>query len=255
MKLFHKVLLVTAVSFSALSVAAHADEIIKVGIENDYKPFSYVDSNNKLQGFDVDIANALCVKMHAKCVFVQQDWDGMIPGLIARKYDAIISSMTVTPERQQKVAFTNRYYSATLAVAVAKDSDIKSTSPQDMKGKVIGEQTASVQAEYAENVYAKAGADVKYYSAQSDVNNELAIGRIDATVHDIYPLLEWLNTAGKDCCKLLGKVGKRDDIAIALRKEDNPLRERFNQAISDIRADGTYNKIAKKYFGNVDIYN
>lgn len=235
-------------------VGAAQAELLRIATEGAYPPFNYVDSNNELHGFDVDIAKALCARMQVECTLVAQDWDGIIPGLMARKYDAVVASMVVTEERQKKISFTDRYYRTRLAVAVPHDSSLADTQPATLDGKVVGAQSSSTQSIYAEDVYGAAGAEVKLYPTQDDANSDLANGRLDAVVNDKFPLLDWLAKSGKDCCKLLGDIpGSDDEVAIAVRQDDQALRERLNQALADIRADGTYQQIVSRYFA-FDIY-
>ena len=234
--------------------SAQAKKEIVIATEGAYPPFNFVDSSNKLQGFDIDIANALCEKMQVKCTIVAQDWDGIIPALLAKKYDAIVASMTITDERKKQVDFTDRYYRTPLSVAVPKDSDIKELSPAAFKGKTVGAQSSTTQAIHAEDVYGKAGAEAKLYPTQDEANADLANGRLDASVADKFVLVEWLKNAGKDCCKLLGDIeGTTSEAGIAIRKEDQELKAQLNKAIKDIVTDGTYKKIASKYF-EFDIY-
>lgn len=218
-----------------------------------YPPFNYVDSDNQLHGFDVDIALALCERMQAQCTLVAQDWDGIIPALMAKKYDAVVASMIDTEERRKKISFTHHYYKTPLSVAVPKDSDI-SDAQTNFKGKTVGAQSSSTQSIYAEDVYGKAGANVKLYPTLDEANSDLASGRLDGVIADKFPLADWIDKAGKSCCKMLGDVnGTQADASIAVRKEDNALRERFNKALDEIVADGTYQKISSKYFA-FDIY-
>lgn len=236
-----------------MSFSAQADEL-RIATEGAYPPFNYVDSNNNLHGFDVDIAYALCEKMKAQCTVVAQDWDGIIPGLLAKKYDAIIASMAPSAEREQKVDFTNRYYTTTLAIAIPKDSDITDINAQSLKDKSIGAQAGTAQAIYAEDHFVPEGTDLKLYPTAIEADSDLSNKRLDAIIHDKFPLLSWLEKEGKDCCKLLGEIdGTQSPISIAIRKNSDDLKNRFNKAIDEIRADGTYDKISKKYF-NTDIY-
>ena len=239
----------------ALLLASHASgETLRFATEGAYPPFNYVDADNKLHGFDVDITHALCEQMKVECTLVAQDWEGIIPALMARKYDAVVASMIDTQERRKKIAFTDHYYRTPLTVAVAKDSQIKDAQT-DFKGYTVGAQSASTQAIYAEDVYGKAGADVKLYPTLDEANADLAAGRLDGVIADKFPLHEWLNKNGQDCCKLLGDVdGTKADAAIAVRKDDQALRTRLNEALAAIVANGTYQKIASKYFA-FDIYN
>ncbi|MBS7561677.1 transporter substrate-binding domain-containing protein [Pseudomonas protegens] len=239
----------------ALVIAASTAqaETLKIATEGAYPPFNYVDSNNQLHGFDVDIANALCKQMQVECQIVAQDWEGIIPALLAKKYDAVVASMIATDERKKKIAFSNHYYRTPLSVAVAKDSDI-TDAQTNFKGRTVGAQASSTQAIYAEDHYGPAGADVKFYPTLDEANSDLAAGRVDGVIADKFPLLAWAESAGKDCCKIIGDVnGTTADASIAVRKEDNALRERLNKALDEIVANGTYKQISSRYFA-FDIY-
>jgi len=242
-------------SACAMVIAASAAqaEVLKIATEGAYPPFNYVDSSNQLHGFDVDIANALCERMKVECQIVAQDWEGIIPALLAKKYDAVVASMIATDERKKKIAFTNHYYRTPLSVAVAKDSDI-SDAQTNFKGRTVGAQASSTQAIYAEDHYGPGGADVKFYPTLDEANSDLAAGRVDGVIADKFPLLAWAESAGKDCCKIIGDVqGTTADASIAVRQEDNALRERLNKALDEIVADGTYKQISSRYFA-FDIY-
>lgn len=239
----------------ALVIAASTAqaETLKIATEGAYPPFNYVDSNNQLHGFDVDIANALCKQMKVECQIVAQDWEGIIPALLAKKYDAVVASMIATDERKKKIAFSNHYYRTPLSVAVAKDSNI-TDAQTNFKGRTVGAQASSTQAIYAEDHYGPAGADVKFYPTLDEANSDLAAGRVDGVIADKFPLLAWAESTGKDCCKIIGDVnGTTADASIAVRKEDNALRERLNKALDEIVADGTYKQISSRYFA-FDIY-
>jgi len=249
-----KSLFTTACALVALwSVNAYGQKLT-IATEGAYPPFNYVDSNNNLLGFDVDIGRALCEKMNVECEIIAQAWDGIIPGLVAGKYDAIIASMVPTEERSEMVDFTERYYTTRLVVAVAKDSTIADVSPGSMAGKSIGAQSGTAQANYIEENYGPAGATIKLYPTADEANIDMENSRLDAVVSDKFPLLFWLENDGSNCCKLLGELdGTEDPTSIAIRKNSEELKQQFNEAIQAIRADGTYDRLAKKYFKD-DIY-
>lgn len=245
-------LLATAAILCALPAHAQQQDTIRIGIEGAYPPFNAVDASGKLHGFDVDIAKALCAKIQAKCEYITQDWDGIIPALVARKFDAIISSMVETEERSRKVDFTNSYYRTTLAIAVPKNSKIADVSPAALKGKVMGAQSSTNQSAYAEDHYK--GTEIRLYPTPDEAGADLINHRLDAVIHDKLPLVEWLQKNSKNCCKLLGEIPNTEaKTGIAVRKGDTKLRERLNKAIDEIRADGTYQKISHQYFG-MDIF-
>jgi lysine-arginine-ornithine-binding protein len=245
----------------ALAVAAgtaSADmKKVRIATEGAYAPFNYIDPNGQLQGFDVDIAKALCEKMKAECEIVAQDWDGMIPGLLAKKYDAIIAQMSITEERKKKVDFSSKYANTPTKFVRKKGSGIEITD-EGLKGKRIGVQVSTIQENYLREKYGSL-VDVKSYDTVENANLDMLAGRVDLLFADAVALDEdFLKTdAGKD----FEFVGPAFDdpkwfgegAGIAVRKGEDELREGFNRAIDEIRKDGTYNKIQSKYFA-YDVY-
>ncbi|OOG74711.1 ABC transporter arginine-binding protein 1 [Ensifer sp. M14] len=242
----------------ATASSASAADKIKIGTEGAYPPFNFIDSAGKIGGFDVDIGLALCERMKAECEVVAQDWDGIIPGLLAKKYDLIIASMFITEDRKKQVAFTNPYYLAAMTHVAPKGAGITTFTNEALKGKVIGAQSGTTQADFIAAAYPDA--DIKLYPTQDEANLDMVNGRLDLQVGDMLPLLDWVtkNDDGKACCEIIGEpitdkkfVG--DGVGIAVRQDDNALREKLNKALDEIRADGTYKKINDKYF-TVDVY-
>lgn len=251
-----KSVLLAGLFLAAVATTAGAKEWkeIRIATEGAYPPFNFVDADGTLKGFDVEIAEALCEEMKAKCTLVANDWDGMIPGLQAGKFDAVIASMSITEDRLKQIDFTNKYYSTPLAIAVPKDSPITEMKIENFDGKTIGAQGGTTQSIYAEDVLAKAGADVKLYVSNDEANADLATGRLDAMISDKFPVVEWLKTDEGSCCRILEDVpGTQTETGIALKKGNEDLKEQFNVAIEGIRKNGTYDKIMQKYF-DFDIY-
>jgi polar amino acid transport system substrate-binding protein len=247
-----------ALAVMATASSAGAADKIKIGTEGAYPPFNFIDSAGKIGGFDVDIGLALCERMKAECEVVAQDWDGIIPGLLAKKYDLIIASMFITEDRKKQVAFTNPYYLAAMTHVAPKGAGITTFTNEALKGKVIGAQSGTTQADFIAAAYPDA--DIKLYPTQDEANLDMVNGRLDLQVGDMLPLLDWVtkNDDGKACCEIIGEpitdkkfVG--DGVGIAVRQDDNALREKLNKALDEIRADGTYKKINDKYF-TVDVY-
>ncbi|QPC86739.1 transporter substrate-binding domain-containing protein [Mesorhizobium sp. NBSH29] len=254
MRISTGLLTAAALFLSVASGSAEDTMKLKIGTEGAYPPFNTLSSNGTLEGFDVDIANALCAQMKADCELVAQDWDGIIPALQAKKFDAIIASMSITEERKKQVAFTDKYYTTPLAVVALKDSGMTATDPAAMAGKSVGAQAGTTQSMYADDEYAKAGADVKSYPTQEEAVADLINGRLDAVISDKFVLTDWLKGEGKDCCKMIGDVtGTETEAGIAVRLGEDDLREKLNAALKAIVADGTYAKIQAKYF-DFDIY-
>lgn len=234
-----------------------AAEPLRLGTEGAYPPFNYIESDGTIAGFDVEIGQELCKRIGAECEVVAQDWDGIIPGLLAKKYDFIIASMFITEDRKQQVDFSDPYYMAAMTHVVPKDAGITEFTNEALAGKVIGAQSGTTQADYITATYPDA--DIRLYPTQDEVNLDMVSGRIDLQVGDMLPMLDW-TTKSEDgaCCELAGEpitdpafVG--EGVGIALRQEDDDLRERLNTALQDIRADGTYKAINDKYFA-IDVY-
>jgi polar amino acid transport system substrate-binding protein len=216
----------------AAAVMANETATLRIATEGAYPPFNYFTADGQLAGFDIEIGRALCAKMHTQCSFVAQDWDGIIPALLANKYDLIIASMFITEERRQKVDFSNPYQKSAMTFVVPKDS--------------------TPQADFLTATFPDS--DVRLYPTQDAVNLDLVSGRLDAQVGDMIPMLDWTQKSDDgSCCKLAGEpvsdpkyVG--EGVGIALRQDDDQLRESLNQALAALIADGTYKAINDKFF-------
>jgi polar amino acid transport system substrate-binding protein len=230
---------------------------LKIGTEGAYPPFNNLTPDGKLEGFDIDIANALCAEMKVTCEFVTQDWDGIIPALQAGKFDAIIASMSITPERAEKVDFTNKYYNTPSALAGPKDSAVTALTKDGLAGKTVGVATSTTHFNYASQTYTDS--TIKGYPSSQEFLLDLANGRVDAVQDDISVLEEWLKTPDGACCKLLGQPSPQPveifgpGAGIAVRKGETDLVNKFNEAIKAIRANGKYKEINDKYF-SFDVY-
>jgi len=224
-----------------------AEEKIRIATEGYYAPFNYIDESGKLAGFDVDIGNALCKKMGAECEFVQQDWDDLIPSLLEGKYDVIVASMSVTEEREKKVSFTIPYYSNMLTFIGKTNSGIE-ISNEGLESKSVGTLRSTVSADYLEENYSGV-VNIRLYDTQDAALEDLAAGKLDLVLGDNLPSYSWLQTdAGKNH-EFIGEFIDIDDrISIAVRRDDESLREKLDQALIAILEDGTYQEINEKYF-------
>ena len=245
------------IALCASGASASADgHVLRIGTEGAYPPFNFVTAGGELTGFDVEIAEALCAEMKMKCEFVTQDWDGIIPALLAGKFDAIIASMSITEERKKKVDFTEKYYNTPPAIAAPKNTSLKGVRPADLSGMVIGAQGSTTHSNYAEAKFG--GAEVRLYPTPDEYKLDLENGRLDAVIDDIVVLSEWIEGGGGGCCKVVGAlpvdpVINGEGAGIALRKGEDDLRRKFNAAIRAIRANGKYAEINNKYF-DFDVY-
>jgi polar amino acid transport system substrate-binding protein len=241
------------------SVAARADEAIKFGVAAEpYAPFTSNDASGKWVGFEIDLMDAVCAQMQAKCQLVEVAWDGIIPSLQEKKIDVIWSSMSITDERKQKIDFTDKYYNTPAVFIGPKAEDIKIdfSNPDSLKGKIIGVQTSTIHANFVNKYFGKT-ATIKTYDTQDNCNADLAAGRVDLVLADSIALQDFLKTEqGKDF-EVKATAPKDpifgEGVGGGVRKDDPELRQKLNAAIKAIRSDGTYNKIAKKYF-DFDVY-
>lgn len=238
--------------FASPHLALAQETPIRIAIEGQFPPFNYLDTNGKLQGFDVEIADALCAAMKAKCEYVTQDWDSMIPGLLENKYDAIISSMSMSDERRAVADFTERYYDSPSIFITNKESQLKAFSPADLAGKSIGVSLATSQEAYAKSLYGSS--DIKVYATSPELYDGLAKGEVEVIFEDKLAAYDWLtNTKTGQCCEFRSEDVKDaaffgDGAGIAVRKENPELKAALDTALAAITEDGTYNMINAKYF-------
>ena len=255
-----KKLLVAGAMMAALAagaVQAQDWKTVRFGIEGAYPPFSWTDESGQLQGFDVDMANALCEQMQVQCQLVAQDWDGIIPALLARKYDAIIAAMSITEERKRTVDFTGKYALVPNKFAARKGTELE-LSQEGLAGKRIGVQIATTHDKYLTDNYGKDVALVRYGTAD-EAYLDLKAGRIDYVFLDATAIEEGLlNKEGGDAFEFVGPSVTDEQwfgegFGIAVRKQDQKLKEMLNKAILELRENGKYQEINSKYF-EYDVY-
>lgn len=238
---------------------ASAQDTVRFGMAPEpYPPFASKDASGTWVGWEIELMDAVCKAMDAKCEIVEISWDGLIPALQAKQLDVIWNSMSITEKRKQVIDFTNKYYNSPAVVIGPKDKTF-TAKPEDLKGKVVGTQVSTIHSAYVEKHFVPAGASIKTYQTQDEANQDLAAGRIDAIMADSIALDAFLKTdQGKACCDVKGQV--EDDPVVlgagvggGVRKEDAALKEKLNAAIAKVREDGTYKAITDRYF-NFDIY-
>ncbi|AJX11954.1 ABC transporter substrate-binding protein [Burkholderia ubonensis] len=256
-----KILAAVTVALLAVSAgSAYAKDwtTVRFGVDASYPPFESKGPDGKVVGFDVDLGNEICARMKAKCVWIENDFDGMIPALKARKFDGVLSSMSMTPAREEQIAFSAKLFNTPTRLVAKKGSSLM-PDVKSVKGHRIGVEQGTIQETYAKTYWAPAGATVVPYQNQDQVYADLIAGRLDGALQDaVQADIGFLKTPrGKDFQfvgtdlddpKTLG-----NGAGIGLRKEDTDLKAKIDKAIGDMRKDGTYDKIAKKYF-DFDVY-
>jgi ABC-type amino acid transport substrate-binding protein len=230
--------------------AASAEGELRVIVGGTYSPFEYYQANGTLAGFDVDIANAICVVLQRRCTFVDVPFDQTIPTLTGGRGDAIISSMAITGERKQLVAFTNRYYRTPMRMVARKGFD-RPISRDGLRGLKLGAAPDTTAASYAEATFGGAAEIVTTIGADNEIDlyRALVAGKVDLVLSDMLAIWQFVaSPEGRDIVFVGDPIHVDEDIGIAVRKDDDGLRERLNAAIARIRLDGTYDKINAKYF-------
>ncbi len=238
---------VLALFAGLLPAGAVLAQSLNICVEGAYPPFSYTTQSGEVAGFDIDIANALCAEMGYECEMVKTDWDGIIPALLERKCDAIIASMSITEERKRVVDFSTKYY-FTPARFVGPDA----MTMEDLPGATVGVQRGTIHQRFMQGAFPRV--DLTLYGSQDEAYLDLAAGRVDAIMADsVATATGFLQTEAGEGFAFFGppyatREYHGEGAGIAVRKGEEDLRNAFSHAIGQLRADGTYDDIASKYF-------
>ncbi|HGJ5875748.1 MAG TPA: arginine ABC transporter substrate-binding protein [Arsenophonus sp.] len=243
-----KKLLLAVILYSLpLSVLTSPTETIRFATEATYVPFESIDANNKIVGFDIDLANAICKKLNATCTFTHQAFDSLIPSLKMRRFDALIAGIDITPERQKQVDFTDIYYHNSATFIVLKNNINKISL---LKGKKIGVQNGTTHQKYILQQHKEM--QVVPYDNYQTALLDLQNGRIDAVFGDTAVTTEWLKTKGNENLVAVGE--KITDLnyfgiglGIVVRKGNKVLLDKLNKALAQVKRDGTYDVIYQKW--------
>jgi octopine/nopaline transport system substrate-binding protein len=272
MKWFKALGLGLLAALAASGVSAQ-EKTVRIASEGAYAPWNFTGAGGKLEGFEIDLANELCSRMKVKCEIVAQDWDGIIPALTAKKYDAIMAGMSITEERKKTIDFAGPYAAGAHGFGVLKDSPLAKLPGEGkrlsldkdadaakamieqwkplLKGKTIGTQTATVNAQFLEK-YLKDTVTIREYKTTEQHDLDLAAGRIDAifaaqsslkATTEKPEFKDMILAGGAVSGDVLGR-----GVAVGLRKDDTELKAAFDQAIQAAIADGTVQKLSMKWF-------
>ena len=245
-----KKLIATMIAATCIT-SAQAGEKIRFAMEATYPPFEYVDDNNQIEGFDVDLANAICLELKAECSFNNQPFDSLIPSLKFRRFDAIISGMDITPARMKQVDFSQPYYENS-AVFIAEKGTLNAV--EQLKGKAVGVQNGSTHQQYVIDKLEANGVTVRPYDSVQNAFLDMTSGRVDAVFADTAVANEWMTEKGNNQYQHVGAEVKNPEYfgigyGIAVRK-GNPLIGKIDTALNTLKANGTYKQIQDKYFAN-----
>ena len=270
MNIFKKTIF--SVLFSLLIIGNVNADKIKIGTEGAYPPWNSKDASGKLIGFEVELAYTLCRYIGQQCEIVEQDWDGMIPALIMRKFDAIMAGMSITAERQKAISFSQGYADEVASLAVMKGSDLEGMDTPEgvnltlggssvnkalktltgaLAGKTVCTQTATIHQNFLES--GDVGKiNLRTYKTQDEVNLDLASGRCDVALAAAVAFTDYAEKSGKPVV-LVGPTFSGgafgNGVGVGIRKDDTELLNAFNKAIDKARKNGDISRIATKWFG------
>ncbi|MEZ9057862.1 lysine/arginine/ornithine ABC transporter substrate-binding protein [Vibrio pelagius] len=240
-----KILLASLIGLASFNAAAQQE--IKFAMEATYAPFEFMDENNQIQGFDVDLANALCEEMKVKCTFHNQAFDSLIPALKFKRYDAAISAMDITDARLKQVNFSNAYYDNSAAFISIEG---KVADHAALEGKRVGVQNGSTHQSYL--LEQMTGVTAVPYSSYQDAFIDMKNGRIDSVFGDTAVVAEWFKK--QDNLTYVGDQVTNQEyfgngFGIAVNKSNQDLVDQLNVALAAVKANGEYDEIFNKYFG------
>ncbi len=243
-------------TYTATAQTPHWPDI-KIASEGARPPYNYLDGNNELAGFEIDLARELCIRIKANCTFQVRDWDGMIPALLGGHFDAIMAAMEISDERRKKIAFSRPYVKMPSVFIAARKRMIRQSTVEGLKDRTIGVEAGGPHQAWLEDFYKQS--TLRTYATLEEAILDLAEGRIDAVFGDKDAIVSFMHDRKEaQCCKLMSDVGRDpqyfgDGIGVGLRKQDTELKTLLDNAIDAVQADGTYARIRAKYF-DFEIY-
>ena len=235
------------IAFMTCQVMAKDWSTIRIAVDVPYEPFEYKLPDGTLTGFEIDLGNAVCKELKANCKWIVQSWDGIITGLQARKYDAIMSSMSINPVRAKRVLFSEGYYNTPSAWFGPKSSAALDVTTADaLKGKTIGVQRGTIQDYHASDNFGSI-AKINRYGTADDLAVDMRGGRLDLVLVDL-PVGEKTILTSDKYVKIGELLHLGHGVGVAFRKRDKELAGKFNAALRELKSNGTFDTIRKKYF-------
>ena len=251
-KTFLSIAVLALVGTGSIQAQAPNWEKIRIGVEGNYPPFSRMTPDGKFEGFDIDIALAICAEIKAECTLINQEWDGMMPALNARKFDMIVASMSITEERKRVADFSDSYYDIP-STFIGKTGAFAQVTPAALKGKTIIVTRNTPRAKYLADTYKES--TILQVAKETEVTMELAAGRGDIGFgSSLAATAAFLKSpAGQGFGRVgppitLGGAKDGGGVGMAMRKGEDSLRTKVNAALRTITANGTYKRINDKYF-------
>lgn len=238
---------------SSASTAAAADDSLqkvkdagelRIGLEGDWQPFSYHDENDNLVGYDVEVAQNVARRLGVKADITEGAWDGLLTGLSTGVYDVVVNGVDVTEEREKTFDFSDPYAYDHIDLVVRKDNDTIKTF-EDLKGSTTANSTGSTYAQMGEDY----GAKVSNVPTLAETMTLVLNGTVQATINADTSVQDYLNTTGETDLKVVDQADDVTEYAIPMKKGSDTLRKAINDALQDMRDDGTLKSLSEKYFG------
>jgi polar amino acid transport system substrate-binding protein len=240
-----KKLILAAATALVLGTAAQAQETVRIATEGAYAPWNYVNEAGELAGYEIDLGNAICEKAGLTCEFVSNDWDSIIPNLLAGNYDLIMAGMSITEERMETIDFTQDYFPPDPSKFVAMAGS--GIDPTNLEGKRVGVQGGTIQAAYAEENLGSNNTVVSFTTADQAMA-DLAGGNLDTIIAD-GAYLEPVVAASGGAIEFVGEdVMIGNGVGAGIRKDETELKTKIDDALTALKADGTVDKLIAQYF-------
>jgi len=240
-----KKLILAAAAVLALGTAAQAQETIRIATEGAYAPWNYVNEAGELAGYEIDLGNAICETAGLTCEFVSNDWDSIIPNLLAGNYDLIMAGMSITDERMETIDFTQNYFPPDPSKFVAMAGT--GIDPENLEGKRVGVQGGTIQAAYAEENLASNNTIVSFTTADQAMA-DLAGGNLDTIIAD-GAYLEPVVAASGGAIEFVGEdIMIGNGVGAGIRKDETELKTKIDDALTALKGDGTVDKLIAQYF-------
>jgi polar amino acid transport system substrate-binding protein len=234
-----KKLILATTALALCSTMALAQDVVRMGTEGAYPPYNFINDAGEIDGFERELGDEMCARAELTCEWVKNDWDSIIPNLVAGNYDTIIAGMSITDERDEVIDFTQDYFPPTASAYVAASEDA------DLEGGVIAAQTATIQAGYI----AESGATLVEFATPEETVAAVRNGEADAVFADRDYLAPLVEASGGELMFVGPDVPLGGGVGMGLRESDTELKETFDAIITEMKADGTLNELIVKWFG------